>query len=103
MVRGRDRCRTLLPDRRNAEEAIVRRLSSHDASFLALDGPSGAGHICLVAELDGRLDLAELRSVVSAHLSLTPILRQRLLDATFALARPWWVDDPEFDLEHHLF
>lgn len=81
----------------------MRRLSSHDASFLALDGPSGAGHICLVGELDGRLTLDGLRSVVDAHLSLTPMLRKRLLDATFALARPWWVDDADFDLAHHLF
>lgn len=80
----------------------MQRLSSHDASFLALDGPTGAGHICLVAELDGRLTLDELRAVVAGQLPRTPILRQRLLNATLGLARPWWVDDAEFDLGHHL-
>jgi WS/DGAT/MGAT family acyltransferase len=80
----------------------VHRLNSHDASFLALDGPSGVGHICLVAELDGRLTIGELRAVVESHLAQTPILRKRLLDAPLGLARPWWVDDPDFDLDHHL-
>lgn len=80
----------------------MRRFSSLDATFLALDGSSGAGHICLVAQLDGRIGLTRLRDIVDSHLHLIPILRQRILKAPLNLARPWWVDDPDFDLDRHL-
>lgn len=81
----------------------MQRLSSLDASFLALDGPHGAGHICLTAVVDGRFGLAELRELVESRLPWTPILRRRLRSVPLGLDRPWWVDDPDFDLHQHLF
>jgi WS/DGAT/MGAT family acyltransferase len=81
----------------------MQRLSSLDASFLALDGPHGAGHICLTALVAGRLDLDELRDLVEARLPFAPILRRRLRNVPLGIDRPWWVDDPDFDLTQHLF
>jgi WS/DGAT/MGAT family acyltransferase len=41
-------------------------------------------------------------AVLEARLHLAPVLRQRLVEVPFALGRPYWVDDHEFDLEFHL-
>jgi len=78
------------------------QLSPFDASFLALDGPVSVGHVNLLMLLDGDVTLPELRQQVAARLHLVPILRRRLKAPTFVVGRPWWVDDPEFDLTRHL-
>ena len=80
----------------------MQRLSSLDASFLALDGPHGAGHILLTALVDGRLDRSTLRELVQSRLPFAPILRRRLRTVPLGLDRPSWVDDPDFDLDRHL-
>ena len=58
--------------------------------------------MCLVAQLDGRIDMTRLLNVVDGNLHLIPILRKRLLNAPLGLARPLSLDDPDFDLSHHL-
>ena len=81
----------------------MRRLSGLDASFLALDGPSSTGHICLVATLDRPVDPEDLRAALSLRLPGLPVLRQRLVPIPFGLDRPYWAMDPDFDLDRHLF
>lgn len=78
------------------------RLSALDASFLAMDGPTSVGHICLMALLEEDLPRAELRATVERHIHLVPILRRRLRTTPLGIDRPYWVDDPDFDLSHHL-
>jgi WS/DGAT/MGAT family acyltransferase len=80
----------------------LRRLSGLDASFLALDGPSSSGHICLVATLDRPVSPADLRATLVARLPSLPVLRQRLVPIPFGLDRPYWALDPDFDLDRHL-
>ncbi|HEX2704830.1 MAG TPA: wax ester/triacylglycerol synthase family O-acyltransferase [Candidatus Lustribacter sp.] len=79
-----------------------RRLRPFDASFLALDGPTTVGHVCLLSMLDGPVALADLRAQVGARLHLVPPLRRRLAMLPLGLDRPWWVDDDAFDLDAHL-
>nr|MBA2444612.1 wax ester/triacylglycerol synthase family O-acyltransferase [Nocardioidaceae bacterium] len=61
--------------------------------LLLLD-PSGAP--------EGTLTLDGLREVLEPRLHLAPMLRQRLVTVPLGLARPYWVDDPDFDIEFHL-
>jgi diacylglycerol O-acyltransferase len=44
----------------------------------------------------------ELREHISGRLGLVPRFRQRLAQPPLALSRPWWVDDPQFNLDYHL-
>jgi diacylglycerol O-acyltransferase len=44
----------------------------------------------------------EIRAAVGRKLPLAPRCRQRLVKVPFALGRPVWVDDPEFDLSRHV-
>jgi diacylglycerol O-acyltransferase len=44
----------------------------------------------------------ELREHISGRLGLVPRFRQKLAQPPLALSRPWWVDDPQFNLDYHL-
>jgi len=55
--------------------------------------PSGAPH---------RLTLARLTEVLSERIPLVPVLRQKLLNVPFGLDQPYWIDDPDFDIEYHV-
>lgn len=78
------------------------QLSAFDAAFLALDGPTGVGHVSLLLPFQGDATLTDLHAQVAARLHLTPILRRRLQFSRLSPSRPWWVDDPDFDLAGQL-
>ncbi|MFC5178523.1 wax ester/triacylglycerol synthase family O-acyltransferase [Nocardioides taihuensis] len=46
--------------------------------------------------------LEELRTAIAGRLPLIPRYRQKLRRVPLGLAAPTWVDDPDFDLTHHL-
>ncbi|MFZ1287216.1 MAG: wax ester/triacylglycerol synthase family O-acyltransferase [Candidatus Phosphoribacter sp.] len=78
------------------------QLTAFDASFLALDTPVSAGHVCLLALLDQQVEPEQLHHQIASRLYLAPLLRRKLKLPTFLVGRPWWVDDPDFDLDNHL-
>lgn len=79
------------------------RTSALDAAFLHLDSSTAALHIGSLAFFDGPAPTqAEARTAVAGKLPLVPRWRQRLLEVPFALGRPVWVDDPEFNVAHHV-
>ena len=86
----------------------MRQLSSLDAQFLHVESTTTAGHVGGLLILDpsgapgGELTLSALRAVLEPRLHLADLLRQRLVEVPLGLGRPYWVDDPEFDLEFHL-
>jgi WS/DGAT/MGAT family acyltransferase len=86
----------------------VRQLTGLDAQFLALENPRQAGHVGGLAILDpstrasGRLELADVMAVISERLALLPPFRWRLKQVPFGLDYPYWIDDPDFDLEYHV-
>ena len=80
----------------------ARQLRPLDAAYLALDGPRTVGHVCLVLPLDGPITLAALRTQVGARVGRLPELRQRLHQGANVIDRPWWVDDPSFDVDQHI-
>ena len=80
----------------------ARRLSAFDAAFLGLDGPVSVGHVCLTAVLDKAVTTAQARLQVALRLPHVPPLRWRLHPSRVPGGRPWWVDDPDLDLEWHV-
>ena len=65
----------------------------HVGSLIVLDpstAPGGAGTSTTV------------RAVFEPRLHLAAPLRQRLVEVPLGLGRPYWVDDPHFDIEFHL-
>ncbi|MGH3370471.1 MAG: WS/DGAT/MGAT family O-acyltransferase [Nocardioidaceae bacterium] len=86
----------------------MRQLSPLDAQFLHVESPTTVGHVGSLILLDpsdvpgGRWGLDAVRAVLEPRLHLAPPLRQRLVEVPLGLGRPYWVDDPHFDIEFHL-
>ena len=86
----------------------MQQLTGLDAFFLTLETPHSTGHVGGVSVLDPRgarepLTLARLTGLVAERLPLAPpVLRRKLLHVPFDLDQPYWVDDPDFDIEYHI-
>src|SRR5204863_1997457 len=102
-ARGRLPCR---PGRRRRDE--MRQLTSLDAQFLALENPRQTGHVAGLAILDpstapsSRLECADIQDLIGERLPLLPPLRWRLVEVPLGLDYPYWVDDPDFDIDFHV-
>jgi WS/DGAT/MGAT family acyltransferase len=85
----------------------VQQLTGLDATFLYMETGATLGHVCGVALLDpqtpeGRLTFDTVRAVVEQRLHLLPPLRRRLVEVPLGIDRPYWVEDPHFDLDFHV-
>ncbi len=85
----------------------MQQLTGLDAAFLALETANTTGHVGGVSVLDPReapqpLTLARLTDVLGERLPLVPVLRRKLLNVPLGLDQPYWVDDPDFDIEYHI-
>src|SRR5262245_20108439 len=85
----------------------MQQLSGLDAAFLALETANTTGHVggvCVLAprEAPKPLDLARLTEVLGERLPLVPVLRRKLLNVPLGLDQPYWIDDPDFDIEYHI-
>jgi diacylglycerol O-acyltransferase len=86
----------------------MRQLTGLDAQFLALETARQSGHVGGLAVLDpstrpnGRLELADVHNMLAERLPLLPPFRWRLKQVPLGLDYPYWIDDPDFDLEYHV-
>jgi diacylglycerol O-acyltransferase / wax synthase len=86
----------------------MRQLTGLDAQFLALESPRQAGHVGGLAILDpstrpdGTLDVTDVQQMLTERLPLLPPFRWRLKTIPFGLDYPYWIDDPNFDIEYHV-
>src|SRR3954464_10182586 len=85
----------------------MRQLSATDALFLQLEKPHVPFHIGILEiyqPLEGRASpsLEEVLSELQSRLHLSDSFRQKLVTARFGLDFPYWIEDPEFDLEYHV-
>ncbi|MCX5045328.1 WS/DGAT domain-containing protein [Aldersonia sp. NBC_00410] len=85
----------------------MERFTGSEALFLNMEDANTPMHTLKVAVLDssrrGRaITLDELRAAVQPYLGLVPRSTQRVTSVRGFGARPFWVDDPDFDLAAHL-
>lgn len=59
-------------------------------------------HVGGVAVIQGSLKYADFRATIQRRIHLIPVLRKRLVFVPFSADYPYWVNDPEFDLDLHL-
>ena len=79
------------------------RLSSIDASFLTQEGSSSHMHVGGILIFEGPPpSYADLLDHVRSRLHLVPRFRQKLAFPPLQMGRPFWVDDPTFNLEYHV-
>jgi diacylglycerol O-acyltransferase / wax synthase len=86
----------------------LRQLTGLDAQFLAMESSRQCGHVSMLMMVDpstrpgGRLELEDVHALVAERLPLLPPFRWRLRDVPLGLDYPYWIDDPDFDLEYHV-
>jgi diacylglycerol O-acyltransferase len=85
----------------------VRQLTGLDAAFLAMETRTVFGHVGSVSVVDPStapepLTLERFTRVVESRLPLVPLLRRRLVDVPLGLDQPYWIEDPDFDIEFHV-
>jgi WS/DGAT/MGAT family acyltransferase len=85
----------------------MERLSGLDASFLYFETNSMLMHVCGLLVLDQSTteepySFDRLRETLRVRVGSNPSFRRKLHDTVFNLDHPVWVDDDEFDIEHHV-
>lgn len=85
----------------------MEQLSALDAAFIYLESTRTPMHIGGLYLIDGKeagdpFSYEALRAHVDSRLPLARTFRQRLVEVPLAMGHPYWVEDPEFDLNLHL-
>ncbi|AQT81229.1 diacylglycerol O-acyltransferase [Mycolicibacterium litorale] len=84
---------------------MVTRLSASDASFYHLENtatPMYVGSLSILRKPRAGLSYDTLLETVERRLPQIPRYRQKIREVTLGLARPVWVDDPDFDITYHV-
>jgi WS/DGAT/MGAT family acyltransferase len=86
----------------------MQQLSAQDASFVYLETPHTPMHIGSVGIYDpatapgGFVRFKDILTFVESRLGAARSFRQRLVRVPFDLDHPYWIEDPEFDIEFHV-
>src|SRR3954469_23631885 len=86
----------------------MRQLTSLDAQFLALESARQTGHVGGLAILDpetapgGKIDGDDIRRLLEERLPALPPFRWKLAEVPLGLDFPYWIEDPDFDLNFHV-
>jgi|SoiMethySBSTD1v2_1073268.scaffolds.fasta_scaffold162803_2 diacylglycerol O-acyltransferase len=86
----------------------MQQLSGMDASFIYFETPKSPGHIFSVYIYDqssapgGRVTFKGILNHLEARLHVSRTFRQRLVEVPMGIDHPYWIEDPEFDLEYHV-
>jgi diacylglycerol O-acyltransferase / wax synthase len=84
-------------------QAHLDRLSALDVSFLTNESSSAHMHVGAVMIFEGPPpSYDDLADHVRSRLHLVPRFRQKLAYPPAQTGRPFWADDPTFNLEYHL-
>jgi diacylglycerol O-acyltransferase / wax synthase len=84
---------------------MVNRLSASDASFYHLEDtstPMYVGSLSILRRPKAGLSYETLLRTVEQRLPQIPRYRQKVREVTLGLARPVWIDDPDFDITYHV-
>ena len=86
----------------------MRQLQGMDSSFVAMESPNSPMHIGSVLIYNpatapgGFVRFKDILSFLESRMQLSKTMRQRLVRVPFDLDYPYWIEDPDFDLEYHV-
>ena len=85
----------------------MKQLSGLDAGFLYMETPTTFGHVSSLSiyrrpRTKGFDPYQLFRSHLEARLPELEPFRRRLVEVPFQLDHPWWIEDPDFDLDFHV-
>ncbi|HEX2576965.1 MAG TPA: wax ester/triacylglycerol synthase domain-containing protein, partial [Aquihabitans sp.] len=84
----------------------MKQLTGMDATFLFVETRKQFGHVASYSVYErpdeGYEPLAAWRAQLERRLHQLEPLRRRLRDVPFGLDHPYWIEDPDFDLDFHV-
>ena len=86
----------------------MRQLQGMDASFVALETRNSPMHIGSLliynpaTAAGGQVSYDDLLRFFESRMQLSRTMRQRMVRVPLDLDYPYWIEDPEFDLEYHV-
>src|SRR3954451_18714546 len=89
-------------------EPGMRQLSATDAFFLFSERNQTPNHIGMLQIYDpseapgGAVPISGMLANLQSRLHLARAFREKVISARLGLDFPYWIDDPDFDLEYHV-
>jgi WS/DGAT/MGAT family acyltransferase len=86
----------------------MRQLNAHDANLLHSDNRHANANLSLIQIYDqstapgGKVRFKSILAHIESRLAGLPIFRSKLQRVPLDLDHPYWVDDPNFDIEYHV-
>lgn len=85
----------------------MHQLTARETEVLAAENRHNLGHHSTYIQLRAKSSASELSfedlcQRIEERLHLLPGFRRRLQKVPLNLDRPWWIEDPDFDLEYHI-
>jgi hypothetical protein len=86
----------------------MQQLTGADASFLYFETANAPGHVFSVWVYDQstrsrrQVTFKGILEHVRQRLHVSRTFRQRLVQVPMGLDHPYWIEDPDFDLEYHV-
>lgn len=85
----------------------MQQLTGIDAAFLYMETASSFGHVSGLSilrkpDIAGWEPFVMMRAQIAKRLPLLPPLRRRVVTVPLELDHPYWVRDPDFDLDYHV-
>ena len=85
----------------------MRQLSGIDVSFLNMETPSTFGHVASLNIYDpagapGGAGLEATKRIILERIDQLAPFRRRLVEVPFGLDLPYWIEDPDFDIDFHV-
>jgi diacylglycerol O-acyltransferase len=84
----------------------MQQLTGVDATFLYMETPTTCGHVSSLTIFDPMgTDASSIEKVKELYRERLPLLtpmRRRLVEVPLNLDHPYWIEDPELDLDFHI-
>src|ERR1043165_5532581 len=85
----------------------MRQLSGIDASFLNMETASAFGHVASLnlfdaVDVPGGSGLEATKQTILERIDQLAPFRRRLVEVPLGLDLPYWIEDPDFDIDFHV-
>ena len=85
----------------------MQQLTGMDATFLHMETPATQGHVGSLTIFDAdsapaAFGFEEIKGVLEEQLHLAPPLRTAIGRSSLGIDQPYWIEDPDFDLDFHV-
>jgi WS/DGAT/MGAT family acyltransferase len=86
----------------------MQQLGGQDAMFVHSEMDCFPQHVgsCTIYDQStaagGKVRFKDILALLENRVHLSPIFRRRLVEVPMGLGQPYWAEDPDFDLEHHV-